>query len=204
MSDATDYFKSVFASAAAALSRVDEAYLGTVAEGAALLTHALESGRRVFVFGNGGSAADAQHIAAELVGRFARERAPLPVVALSTNTALLTAWSNDKGYEDAFARELSALGQRGDVAWAISTSGNSPNVIAALRFARERGLRTLGLTGSAGGLMRPFCDVLIAAPAIETPRIQELHVVTYHAICALVEERLAAGRPSAASAEKAI
>jgi phosphoheptose isomerase len=188
--DATDYFRTVFASAAASLDRVDDAYFRAVADGAALLTTALESGRRIFVFGNGGSAADAQHIAAELVGRFSHDRAPLPVVALSTNTALLTAWSNDKGYADAFARELSALSQPGDVAWAMSTSGNSPNVLNALRAARERGLRTLGLTGAGGGAMREHCDVLIAAPSNETPRIQELHVITYHAICALLEERL--------------
>jgi D-sedoheptulose 7-phosphate isomerase len=174
-----------------------------VADGAALLMKALADGHRVFVFGNGGSAADAQHIAAELVGRFAHERAPLPVIALSTNTALLTAWSNDKGYEDAFARELRALGQPGDVAWAISTSGNSPNVVAALLAGRDRGLRTLGLTGAGGGAMRQYCDVLLAAPATETPRIQELHVVTYHAICALLEERLVAGRVANIPAENA-
>jgi D-sedoheptulose 7-phosphate isomerase len=200
--DATDYFKGVFAKAAAALSSVDDSYLRAVDDGAALLTEVLESGHRVFVFGNGGSAADAQHIAAELVGRFAHDRDPLPVIALSTNTALLTAWSNDKGYDDAFARELSALSQRGDVAWAISTSGNSPSVITALRSARARGLRTMGLTGSGGGAMREYCDVLMAAPATETPRIQELHVVTYHAICALLEERLVARRVSSVLVER--
>jgi D-sedoheptulose 7-phosphate isomerase len=201
--DATDYFKRAFAGAAASLNRVDDVYLRAVADGAALLADALEHGHRVFVFGNGGSAADAQHIAAELVGRFAHERAPLPVVALSTNPALLTAWSNDKGYEDAFARELLALSQPGDVAWALSTSGNSPNVLAALQSARQRGLRTLGLTGSGGGAMRQYCDVLLAAPATETPRVQELHVVTYHAICALLEERVVAGRGRDVSVSRA-
>jgi D-sedoheptulose 7-phosphate isomerase len=203
VSDATRYFKSVFAHAAASLGSVDDTYLAAVAAAADLLTDAFADGRRLFVFGNGGSAADAQHIAAELVGRFAHERAPMPVVALSTNPALLTAWSNDKGYEDAFARELSALSQAGDVAWAISTSGNSPNVVAALRSARTRGLRTLGLTGASGGAMRPYCDVLLAAPATETPRIQELHLVTYHAICALLEERVVTARSSKTPAEKA-
>ena len=197
--DATQYVRTVFDQAAAALRRVDQEYLQAVTAGAELLVDALGSGRRVFVFGNGGSAADAQHIAAELVGRFAQERPALPAVALATNSALLTAWSNDRGYDDAFARELSALAASGDVAWAISTSGNSPSVVRALTVARESGLRTLGLTGAAGGEMRRLCDVLIAAPATETPRIQELHVITYHAICALVEQRLFATPRSAAA-----
>ena len=194
MRDDREHFKAAFAEAAANLNRVDDAYIDSVAAGAALLIEAFEAGRRVLVFGNGGSAADAQHIAAELVGRFSQDRAPLSVIALATNPALLTAWSNDKGYEDALARELTAVGQRGDVAWGISTSGNSPNVLGALRSARARGLRTLGLTGASGGGMREHCDVLIAAPASDTPRIQELHVVTYHAICALIEQRLFSGR----------
>jgi D-sedoheptulose 7-phosphate isomerase len=194
VTDPTAYFRAVFDRAAAAFSAVDRDYLVTVVAAAELLLDAISSGRRVFVFGNGGSAADAQHIAAELVGRFSQERPALPAIALSTNTALVTAWSNDKGYEDAFARELSALAQAGDVAWAISTSGNSPSVVRALQFARHAGLRTIGLTGEKGGEIRGYCDVLIAAPATDTPRIQELHVVTYHAICALLEERLFAGR----------
>ena len=194
MRDEIEYFKAAFAQAAASLNRVDDPYLAAVADGAGLLIEAFEAGRKVFVFGNGGSAADAQHIAAELVGRFSQDRPPLSVVALATNPALLTAWSNDKGYEDALARELSALGQPGDVAWGISTSGSSPNVLGALRSARALGLRTLGLTGTSGGGMRQYCDVLIAAPATDTPRVQELHVVTYHAICALIEHRLFSGR----------
>lgn len=203
MHNDTGYFKSVFAKAAASLSGVGDSYLQSIVEGTALLMEVFASGRRVFVFGNGGSAADAQHIAAELVGRFSRDRRPLPVIALSTNSALLTAWSNDKGYEHALARELSALAASGDLAWAISTSGTSPNVIAALAAARQNGLRTLGLTGASGGMMRQHCDVLIQAPATETPRIQELHVVTYHAICAVIEERLFASRVAGAAATEA-
>jgi D-sedoheptulose 7-phosphate isomerase len=199
VSDAIDDVQTVFDQAAASFRRVDQDYVRSVAAGAELLLEALAAGRRVFVFGNGGSAADAQHIAAELVGRFAAARPALPAMALATNSALLTAWSNDRGYEDAFARELSALAGSGDVAWAISTSGTSPSVIRALSQARQGGLRTLGLTGATGGEMRAYCDVLIAAPATETPRIQELHVVTYHAICALVEQRLLA-RPGGAAA----
>jgi D-sedoheptulose 7-phosphate isomerase len=202
VTDPTEYFRSVFDRAAATFSAIDQDYLVAVAAATELLLDAFANGRRVFVFGNGGSAADAQHIAAELVGRFSQERPALPAMALSTNNAFLTAWSNDKGYEDAFARELSALAQPGDVAWAISTSGNSPNVVRALQSARRAGLRTLGLTGEKGGEMRGYCDVLIAAPATDTPRIQELHVVTYHAICALVEERLFAGRRQAAGSDE--
>ena len=196
MHDDISYFKSIFDKAAASLRGVGDSYLESIVAGTTLLMDVLRGGHRVFVFGNGGSAADAQHIAAELVGRFSRDRSPLPVIALSTNSALLTAWSNDQGYEHAFARELSALAVKGDLAWAISTSGTSPNVISALRVARQNGFRTLGLTGASGGAMHQFCDVLIQAPATETPRIQELHVVTYHAICALLEERLFTARGS--------
>lgn len=194
MLDDRDHFRDVFQRASASLSAVDDNYLRAIERGTDLLLEALTTRQSVFVFGNGGSAADAQHIAAELVGRFARVREPYRVMALSTNNALLTAWSNDEGYEGAFARELRAFGHEGDVAWGISTSGNSPNVIEALRTARQRGLRTLGLTGPTGGEMRQYCDVLIPAPATDTPRIQELHVVTYHAICARIEERMAARR----------
>lgn len=202
MTDPTDYFRTIFDRAAATFSSVDRDYLAAVAAATDLLSDAFAGNRRVFVFGNGGSAADAQHIAAELVGRFSQDRPALPAMALSTNNAFLTAWSNDKRYEDAFARELSALAQAGDVAWAISTSGNSPSVVRALQFARRAGLRTVGLTGEKGGEMRGYCDVLIAAPAADTPRIQELHVVTYHAICALLEERLFAGRRQAAGSNE--
>jgi D-sedoheptulose 7-phosphate isomerase len=186
-------FTAVYRQAAANLSAIDAHYIHSVEEATDVLERAYRSGGKVLVFGNGGSAADAQHIAAELVGRFALARAPLAAVALTTNPALLTAWSNDAGYDDAFARELRALGREGDVAWGISTSGNSPSVVNALRVARELGLRTVGLTSTGGGSMREYCDVLMAAAATETPRIQELHLVTYHAICAALELRLFGG-----------
>lgn len=188
-------FTDVYRQAAAHLNAVDDEYIRAVAQATDVLERSYRSGGKVLVFGNGGSSADAQHIAAELVGRFALARAPLAAVALTTNQALLTAWSNDAGYDDAFARELRALGREGDVAWGISTSGNSPSVVNALRVARELGLRTVGLTSSPGGSMREHCDVLIAAAATETPRIQEVHLVTYHAICAALEQRLFGGRP---------
>ena len=187
-------FTAVYRQAAAHLNAVDGEYIRAVEQATDLLEHSYRSGGKVLVFGNGGSSADAQHIAAELVGRFAMARAPLAAVALTSNPALLTAWSNDAGYDDAFARELRALGREGDIAWGISTSGNSPSVVNALRVARELGLRTVGLTSSPGGKMREHCDVLMAAAVTETPRIQELHLVTYHAICAALEQRLFGGR----------
>lgn len=155
-----------------------------------LLTGAFRDSRTLLVFGNGGSSADAQHLCAELVGRFAFERPPLAAIALSTNPALLTAWSNDVGFDDVFARQVDALGRPDDVAMGISTSGNSANVVNGLKRARGRGLRTIGLTGQDGGRMAEHCDVLLAVPCTETPRIQEVHLVTYHAICAALESRL--------------
>jgi D-sedoheptulose 7-phosphate isomerase len=151
---------------------------------------AFAAGHKLLVFGNGGSSADAQHLAAEFVGRFAVERRPLPAIALTTNQALLTAWSNDQSFDDVFARQVEALGAAGDVALGISTSGNSQNVISALRCARARGLRTIGLTGKGGGDMAELCDVLLAVPLTSTARVQEVHVVTYHAICGAIEARL--------------
>lgn len=168
----------------------DGVYPASVESAIELLTRTFAQGHKVLLFGNGGSAADAQHVAAELVGRFAEHRAPLAAIALGTNPALVTAWSNDTSYDDVFAREIEALGQPGDVAWGISTSGNSRNVVAGLERARARGLSTLGLTGRSGGAMAPLCDVLMAAPAVETARVQEIHVITYHAICAALEARI--------------
>lgn len=157
-----------------------------------LLHSALSSGHTLFAFGNGGSAADAEHLCAELVGRFRHERQPLAAIALTTNQALLTAWSNDYRFDDVFARQVEALGRAGDVALGISTSGRSANVVNALKRAREMGMKTIGLTGAGGGDVAQHCDVLLAAPLTETARIQEVHLVTYHAICAAIEERLIA------------
>lgn len=177
--------------ASAHLRRVGESdFPAQVERAVALLFDAIGGGHRVLVFGNGGSAADAQHICAELVGRFAATRAPVAAIALGTSQALLTAWSNDRSFDEIFAREIEALGQPGDVAWGISTSGNSPNVVLGLTRARERGLRTLGLTGEGGGQVRALCDVLMDAPLRGTPHVQEVHQVTYHAICSLLEARL--------------
>ena len=155
------------------------------------LAESLRAGGKVLAFGNGGSAADAQHFAAELVGRFLRERAAWPALALSTDTSVLTAVGNDLGYENIFRRQVDAHGRPGDVAVGITTSGHSPNVLAALRLARSRGLVTVGLTGNGGGEARELVDHLIDVPHRETARIQEVHAMVVHVLCQVVEEELA-------------
>ena len=191
MSKADDVFGDLFRSVGDDIRMVaGTAYPDAIEQAVTLLQRTVESGNKLLVFGNGGSSADAQHICAELVGRFMMERKPLPAIALTTNQALLTAWSNDHSFDDVFARQVEALGRPGDVAWGISTSGNSPNVVNALQRSRELGLKTIGLTGPDGGKMAPLCHVLLAAPIPQTPRIQEVHLVTYHAICAALEQRL--------------
>lgn len=152
----------------------------------------LRAGSRILVFGNGGSAADAQHFAGELVGRFRRDRAALPAIALGTDAAIVTAVGNDLGFERVFERQLEALGRAGDVALAISTSGRSPNVLAALRLARARGLVTVGLTGRGGGDVAALVDHLIDVPDPDTPRIQEVHGMVVHLLCELIEEEAGA------------
>lgn len=185
--EAADLFRQV----ASNMTRMaDSPYVDTVGRAADLLYDAFSSGRKLLVFGNGGSSADAQHLTAELVGRFAFDRKPLPAIALTTNQAILTAWSNDQSFADVFARQVEALGVAGDVAWGISTSGMSPNVVNGLKRARERGLRTIGMTGQGGGEVAGLCDVLLAVPLDATARIQEVHLVTYHGICAALETRL--------------
>jgi D-sedoheptulose 7-phosphate isomerase len=164
-------------------------YIDALGRAVDLLLDTFQSGHKLLVFGNGGSSADAQHLTAELVGRYATERRPLPAIALTTNQAVLTAWSNDRSFDDVFARQVEALGVVGDLALGISTSGASDNVLRALACARERGLRTVGMTGSGGGRMAPLCDVLLAVPLSTTARVQEVHLVTYHALCAAVDAR---------------
>jgi D-sedoheptulose 7-phosphate isomerase len=185
--DAAELFRQVAENMAQVAG---SSYVDAVARTGDLLYDAFSSGRKLLVFGNGGSSADAQHLTAELVGRFAFDRRPLPAIALTTNQALLTAWSNDRSFTDVFARQIDALGAPGDVAWGISTSGTSPNVISGLTRARERGLKTIGMTGRTGGDMTGVCDVLLAVPLDVTARIQEVHLVTYHGICAVLERRL--------------
>ncbi len=169
----------------------DAALLQRVIDAAEVVTETLRRGNKVLVAGNGGSAADAQHFAAELVGRYGRrERRALPALALTTDTSLLTAVANDYSFDDVFARQVQGLGNVGDLLVGISTSGNSPNVVKALVGARECGLATLGFTGTGGGKMATLCDHLVAVPSDETPRIQELHITLLHILCELVEQAL--------------
>lgn len=155
-----------------------------------ILIHALDQGKKLLLFGNGGSAADAQHIAAEFVGRFAFTRPALPALALSVNTSCVTAIGNDYGFDQVFSRQIEALGHAGDVAIGISTSGNSPNIIAALSVSRQKGLHTIALTGFTGGKLKGLVDYCICVPSTETPRIQECHILIGHIISQLVEQTI--------------
>lgn len=161
-----------------------------VATAVEMISASLSGGGTLFLAGNGGSAADAQHIAAELTGRFLRERRALRALALHGNSSAITAIGNDYGYDQVFARELSAHARPGDVLIAISTSGNSPNILRAIETARDAGMMIIGLTGETGGKMRLLCDVCLCAPSQRTARIQEMHITIGHTICELVEERL--------------
>ncbi len=152
-----------------------------------LVVASFQAGGKLMLCGNGGSAADAQHWAGELVGRFHYDRPGLPAVALTTDTSILTAIGNDYGYEASFSRQVEALGRRGDVLFVLSTSGRSPNIVAAVRAAQERGIAIVGFTGAGGGEMPSLCDVCIRVPSDVTPRIQEGHEVLGHAICAMIE-----------------
>jgi len=174
-----------------AAARLAEEHLaGRLAEAAEMIVAAYAAGGGVFLFGNGGSAADAQHIACELVGRFMQDRRALKAVALTTDTSILTAVANDFSYEDVFVRQLQAGASAGDVAIALTTSGNSPNVVAALHKARKIGMKTIAFTGAGGGGCAPLADVLLDVPTGNTPRVQELHVVLYHILCELVEQAI--------------
>jgi D-sedoheptulose 7-phosphate isomerase len=156
-----------------------------------LVAEALGGGRKLLLFGNGGSAADAQHIACEFVGRMTRERRALPAIALTTDTSALTAISNDYGYDEVFARQVQALGRAGDVALALSTSGNSPNVLRAVSACRALGMRVVGLTGGDGGALAGQVDVSLRVSASRlSPRVQETHILVGHVLCELVERRV--------------
>lgn len=154
------------------------------------ISSALQEGGKILIFGNGGSAADAQHMAAEFVNRFRLERSPLPAIALTTDTSVLTAIANDYAFTQVFAKQVLALGQRGDVALGISTSGRSENVLRGLAKAKEKGLFTIGLGGGLGGEMPKVTDLLLLVPSEETPRIQEAHLFFIHLVCELVEEAI--------------
>ena len=161
-----------------------------------ILESSIRSGGKILLFGNGGSAADAQHIAAELVVRYKSNRLPIAAVALTTDTSTLTACANDLGYDAIFERQIEAIGRKGDVAFAISTSGRSVNVLKALQQARSMGLHSIGLTGGIGGEMRDACETLIVVPSTITSRIQEMHITIGHMVCRALEERLGLVQPA--------
>jgi len=155
---------------------------------------ALKNGRKILAFGNGGSAAEAQHFTAELVNKFLKPRPALRAVTLSTDTSVLTCIGNDVSYDAVFSRQIEALGDAGDVVLALTTSGNSPNVLEALKTSREKGLRTIVLTGRGGGKSAPLADILLDVPSKETPRVQEIHLYLLHVLAEEIEERMFPGR----------
>jgi D-sedoheptulose 7-phosphate isomerase len=169
----------------------DRALLGSIATIARAIEDSLRAGGKLLIAGNGGSAADAQHLAAEFLSRFLVDRRPLPAIALTTDTSVLTAVGNDYGFEQVFERQVRGLGRSGDVFLAISTSGRSPNVIRALKAAQEAGLVTIGFSGADKAEMADLCRHFLAAPSPETAIIQQIHMIAGHAICALVESALA-------------
>jgi D-sedoheptulose 7-phosphate isomerase len=182
--------RAAFEESIAAKRATLEACGGAIAAASERVIECFRAGHRLLAFGNGGSASDAQHLCAELAGRYVRERPGLPAIALTANTSDLTAIGNDYGYHRVFARLVEAHGRAGDVAFAISTSGNSPNVLEAVAEARQRGLATIGLIGRGGGKLAGCVDVPIVVLSDRTPRIQETHIAIVHAICELVDEAL--------------
>jgi D-sedoheptulose 7-phosphate isomerase len=169
---------------------LDESRLADMVRAADLISASLAQGGKLLLFGNGGSASDASHVATEFVGRFMRERRALPAISLCADNSALTAIANDYGFDRVFARQVEAVGRAGDVALAISTSGRSPNVLAGVQTARELGLRTIGLTGRDGGELPSVVDLCLTAPASDTARIQESHILMAHVLCDLVERDL--------------
>jgi len=186
----TDLIAATLSESASMHERFRKGNLQPVADAAAAILEALRHGGKLLLFGNGGSAADAQHVAAELVGRFEADRAGLAAVALSSDTSVITSIGNDEGFERVFARQIEALGLKGDVAFGISTSGLSPNVVQGLEAAKARGLRTIALTGCDGGHAGRIADIHINVRSESTARVQEVHRTVIHVICDLVERAI--------------
>jgi D-sedoheptulose 7-phosphate isomerase len=161
-----------------------------------LMSHCFEGGNKLFFFGNGGSAADAQHLAAEFVNRYIMDRPPLPAIALTTDPSILTSIANDFSFNEVFAKQLKALGKEGDIAIGISTSGKSPNIIKAFEVAKEMGMKTVALTGNDGGALIKIADLSLIVPSSSTPRIQETHILIGHLLCELVEHYLFLNNPA--------
>lgn len=169
---------------------LDEGLMRNIAAAAQMIVDAYEQGKKTLLAGNGGSAADAQHIAGEFVSKFYFDRPGIASIALTTDTSIITAIGNDYGYDKLFSRQIQAQGSAGDVFIGISTSGNSANLVEALRMCGQKGIKTIGLTGFTGGEMDSMCDLCIKVPSGETPRIQESHILIGHIICCIVEEKL--------------
>ena len=172
------------------IGRVERELSPLIAEMVTMLLKTFRSGGKLLVMGNGGSAADAQHFVAEIVGRFKMERRGLPAIALSTDTSILTAIGNDYGFDKIFRRQVEALAVPGDLVVGISTSGNSPNVLQALELARETGCSTIGLLGKDGGSIKSLCDLALIVPTDDTPRVQEGHITIIHIVCDLLEKTM--------------
>lgn len=187
-----NYVQDEFKASLAVKQRLldDVALMQRITDMGQLLIEGYQQGHKLLIAGNGGSAADAQHIAAEFVSRFNFDRPGLPALALTTDTSILTAVGNDYGYDQLFRRQVEANGARGDIFLGISTSGNSVNILEALSAARRKGLVTYGLTGETGGKMRELCDHCLCVPSNDTPRIQEAHILIGHTLCAMVESAL--------------
>lgn len=187
-----EQIKTIIAASISAKEQLmaDEALLTTLEQVVETCVAAFRRGNRLWLCGNGGSAADAQHIAAELTGRFYRDRLALPAEALHVNTSYLTAVANDYSFDEVYARMMRGVGQAGDVLFAISTSGNSRNIVAATEAARERDIVTVGMTGASGGALRTTCNFMLNVPATDTPRIQECHILLGHILCQLIEEQM--------------
>jgi D-sedoheptulose 7-phosphate isomerase len=183
-----DHFEKSRAAIMAAAS--DATLLAVTRTIADVIANAISNGGKFLIAGNGGSAADAQHVAAEIIGRYKHDRPGYAAIALTTDTSALTAIANDYGFEQVFSRQVQGLGRRGDVFLGISTSGRSPNILAALKTARDQGLTTIGFTGTKGESMRALCDHLLVAPSDEAAVIQQVHMVAAHAICGEVEHAL--------------
>jgi D-sedoheptulose 7-phosphate isomerase len=197
-SDLTSVNRHLAASRDVILATIaDPSFAATIADIAKLVEACLRAGGRVLLAGNGGSAADAQHIAGEMVSRLNFDRDPVAGIALTTDTSVLTAIGNDYGYEQVFSRQIRGIGQKGDVFVAISTSGKSPNILAAVAAAREMGIRVVGFTGSTECPLRSMCDIVLSVPSPSTPLIQQAYMVAAHSICELIENALF-GRPAKA------
>ena len=188
--DQKDIISSAFAAHKAAMAKIEKTGASAIVAAAAMITNSLAKGGCVYICGNGGSAADAQHIAGELIGRFTKERKAFAAVALSTDTSILTCLANDYSFDKVFSRQVEGLVKKGDLLWAISTSGSSKNVIEAAKAAKEKGAAVLAFTGKEASELEKLSDVCFCAAGTTTARSQEMHQLAYHIICELVEENL--------------